>query len=262
MAIQELEELFATFQKPEDRAVLEQLLESNQAARDYVTSGADLYKAFGEGDPAALTRVQAKAAEKVTPTTPAAKSAVSTPAFDMTQFETMVDQKAEAKARLIFEQLLGQDVFTSKVTGIVKKTADELAPSIYAISSRNANEIYDIKSAHKDEFGEPLDMTKFNEFLEGNKGKFASLPDSHNAFVAEKRIQNRIALGIREGIVAERSKHVPGGTLGSNTQPGPNMGMANAFVAANKLTKSESERGPAMDQAAAAFRQLQIKHAE
>lgn len=247
MPIPELEDLFALVATPEDRSLFEQILERNQPARDYVESGKELYKAFGEGDPAAVARVATKTRTAAPP-----PPAVTTPSFDMTQFDAQVDKKVKD----IFGQLLETPTFNDRVKGLVKTTADELAPGMYATSSRNANEIYDVKRSHEKEFGSDLDMTKFNEFLEANKGKYATLSDVHNAFVSEDRINIRIAKGVKDGVEAEVSKQVPGTTTSRSTTPS----MADRFVAINK-TKTESDRGEVLNDAARAFRQLRQQSA-
>jgi hypothetical protein len=260
MAIQELDDLFGMLATPEDKLQFEQILERNKAAQDQVKSSMELHRAFVDGDSAAIRRLEQNKptiqnsmtiTPTAVPTTP--PPAVTSPAFDMTKLDELVEQRT----RSLFDQLLKTDTFNTAVKGLVKTTADELAPNMYSTASRTANEIYDIKSAHKDEFHAPLDMTKFNEYLTTNQGKFATLTDSYNSFVNEERVQARIKQGIQEGVAAERSNQVPGGTLGKSTIPS----MADRFVAVNK-TKFDEARGQGLDQAAQAFRRLQVAHTE
>jgi hypothetical protein len=266
MPIQELDELFARIATPEDKAQIEQILERNADAQEYMKSGVELYKAFVDGDRTTIDRLGERAAARPperktssssssspsssSPTT----SPVSTPAFDMTKVEELVNQRTNA----LLQQLLETDTFATKVTGLVKKTADELAPNIYATSSRNANEIYDIRHSHEKEFGQPLDITKFNEFLTPNQGKFATLTDSYNAFVNEDRIQVRIKQGVKEEREKERlaEMQTPGNTLGKSPAT-----MADRFVMMNQ-TKMDNSRGDMLDQAAQALRRMQVQRVE
>jgi hypothetical protein len=265
MAIQELDDLFGLLATPEDKAQLERILTTNQQVLDQVKSSMELHRAFVDCDRAAIQRLEAakptiQNSMTITPTPVPAAAATTTspaspasPAFDMTKLDELVEQRT----RSIFDQLLKTDTFNSAVKGLVKTTADELAPNMYSTASRTANEIYDIKSAHKDEFHSPLDMTKFNEYLETNKGKFSTLTDSYNSFVNEERVQARIKQGIQEGLVAERSTQVPGGTLGKSKTPS----MADMFVAVNK-TKFDDARGTGLDQAAQALRNTRLARTE
>ena len=65
-----------------------------------------------------------------------------------------------------------------------------------------SDDLATIRDDHREEFGEKLDRDSFKKFVDEAKGKYATLRDAHNSFVSEKRIEKRIADGIKE-----QSKH-------------------------------------------------------
>lgn len=261
MAIQELDELFAMLATPEDRATFESLLERAPAAKDRITTSEDLTRSLLDGDTAAAARIEARKAAAARQPTAQATPPPAAAQFDKTQFDSMVDAKVRELIPAILKGEYESPNFNDRVKGLVRTTADELVPGLISRTTRTADEIFQIRSAHKEETGKPLDTAALTTFIEdaAKTGKtYGSYVDAYNDYVKEDRINARIAKGIAEGVAAHPkvAPQIPGTTLGTSTT------MAGAFMRANPLTKNAAERGTAIDQGAQALVQMRTSRTQ
>jgi hypothetical protein len=246
MAIPELEELMALLADPNDRAAFEQILGRNSALADRTKASNNLYSAYVDGDQAALAAEEAKLRRTpaVVRNGPQVVSQAQT--FDAATIDQMLQSKLDA--------IFGAEDFTKRVSGIVKKTAEEIGPVWKAESTRSMDEIYTIRRNHEREFGKELDTKVLSTFIDEQKTKgksYSSYVDAYNDFANEDRVQHRITKGIADGLAAQATNNVPGASL-SRVNP-----LAPKFMREGPV---DTSRGAGLDSAAKAFRQLQNSH--
>lgn len=239
-----------------DKAEFERLLEKNDAAAKRMSSSNDLYNAFITGDPEAQARAEAAAKTQAPPPARTQTPAVLT---DGPKQVTNADTFNEARLASLLDtklaEIFGTENFTKKVNTLVEAKANELAPNLYAKAIQNSDELYSVRRSHEREFGTELDSAKFSQFLADNpEQRQVSLTKAHDAFVTEERIQARIAKGIADGKALAETNNVPGASLSRNNP------LAPRFM--RDVTPADQARGPALDQAAKAFRQLQNSHVQ
>ncbi len=263
MPIKELEDLLGTVTDAADRAMLETILERNPETQRLTIEQRELYRALVDGDSAAIGRIEqreaaaraAAAARTQTATSATTTQQPSSVAFDLAQLEAAVTRTMMEKFR---PQLETQQSYIEEVaTRAAQAVADKLGPQLLAQATNTADSIYSIRSSHQAEFGEPLDTTKFTEYLDApeNKNRYASLAAAHDAFVQQRRIDKKIADGVAAGVAARDTTEVPGTTLAGSDS------MAARFVAKNAAAGGTA-RGEGLDAATKAFRELRRSHVE
>lgn len=259
MPIKELEDLLATITDPADRATMETIFERNPDTRQQAIEQRNLYRAFVDGDTQAITDIEQQQREATARAMAAARQTTGTGTSTGSSVGLTLDQILAETTKLMdtrFKpELEKQSTYIEEVaTRAAQKIADQLGPRLLAESIGTADTVYSIRSSHQAEFGEPLDMTKFNEFVDANKGSYSSLTAAHDAYVQQKRIDKRIAEGVAEGIAAHETTDVPGTTVaGANS-------MLSRFVSKNSAMGGAA-RGEGLDAATKAFRDLRSKHA-
>ena len=91
--------------------------------------------------------------------------------------------------------------YRSEIAGTTLKLADDLA---------------NIRENHREEFGERLDRNAFEKFVNDQKAAgvgYKDLTAAHDAFVADKRVEKKIAEGVAAGVKQKTSAmEVPGQT--------------------------------------------------
>ena len=199
-------------------------------------------KAAAEAKAAADAAAAARAMTTTT-TTPAATSTsapVDTKAL-LAELSTMLDARLKA--------------LTEKVV-----TTDKLPESEGKLLTRTLKlslEMAQIESTHEKEFGEQLDLDKFNGWYEEQRkagSSYGSVPQAYNAYVAERRIDAKIKAGIAEGLKAKASSTaVPAQTTSQALAPAQQIlrdarkptateGKSNAVKAAERLAALQQER--------------------
>lgn len=237
-----------------DRQALAEIISRNDAGGKRMAASDNLYNAFITGDPAAQARAEAEA--KATP--PPARTNVPAVLADGPRTVPNSETFNEAKFASLFDQkmneLFSADNFKKTVSTLVEQKANELAPNLYAKAMQNSDELYSVRNSHFREFGTELDSTKFSQFLADNpEQRQVSLTKAHDAFVTEERVQARIAKGIADGRAQDQTNNVPGASLSRPNQIRPNF---------MRETSGEATRGPSLDSATKAFRQLQNSHVQ
>src|ERR1035437_3237148 len=254
MPIKELEDLYATITDPADQAAMDAILERNPNAKVLAIEQRNLYKAFVEGDSTEINRLDQQQREVAAR---AAATARNNPnpsaAIGLTLDQIMAATTKQFDERFK-PQLEAQHGYIEEVAErAAKKIADELGPRLLAQSIGTADTIYSIKSGHQAEFHEPLNMGKFNEFVEANKSRYPSLTEAHDAYVQQLRIDKQIKDGVAAGVAAHDTNDVPGTTLAKSDS------MAARFVAKN-VAMAGTARGDGLDAATNAFRALRGSH--
>jgi len=113
-----------------------------------------------------------------------------------------------------------------------------------------SDEIFTLRTRHRNDYGEELDTKAVEKFMEANPGKFASLTATYEAFTEAKRIKKLEDAAFARGQAARQTSDVPGTSL-------PSSPVASMFVKSNPMnTGTAAARGDALDAAAQAFRQL------
>lgn len=252
MAFEELDDLLNTFAEADRSAMREILTRNNDGAAELARRNT-VFKAFVDGDQAAIDKVTAQgpgvpkpgATTPPTPTTP--PSPVSSPAFDL----------AALDARLTS---LRTD-FETATESRIKTLETKLAEAEQRAVSRAAylsSEIYEIMDSHRTEFGKNIDRGAFEKYVNDNQGKFTSLRAAHDAFVSEERLENRAKKRADEIVAAHQTSQVPGTSLPTANSPLGQMIRANAKA----TSPVEQGRGTTLDEAAKAFRNLQTGRAQ
>lgn len=238
MAIEELDDLINSFAEA-DRATVKEILERNKDAESRLTSQNTVYKAFVDGDTDAL----AKATKPVTP-------AVTSPTLDLNALDSHLDTWAE--------RLWTSPKFTEAVETRAKTLAEQMSKAAedraVARGAYLSSEIFEIMDSHRGEFGKPLDRPAFEKFVTENAGKFSSLKAAHDAYVGEERVNLRIEKGVKERLAAQQTSEVPGTSLPTSASP---LGVFIRHNAERTGAKDDASRGPAIDSAVKAFRELQ-----
>ncbi len=243
MALEELDGLFADFAEA-DRATVKALLEKNPAAAAKLTQRETVYTAFVDGDTTKLATL----------TAPAAVTTTTTPAVDLADLDRRLDER--------MAKVYDDPRFDTAVERRAKVLAEEAIKasraSIIGAGAEVADQIYQIRSTHKTEFGTELDRSKFDPFFTENAAKYGhNLLLAYNAFVEADRTQKKIDDGIKAGLAAQQTRDVPG-----VSQPGAGT-PAGMFIKSNPMnTGVGAARGDALDAAAAAFRSLSAQRVQ
>lgn len=236
MAIEELDDLLNSFAEA-DRATVKEILGRNKDAESRLTSQNTVYKAFVDGDTKAL-------ANATTPT-------VTSPTLDLTQLDSHLETWSD---RLWTSPKFTEAVETRAKT-LAQTMVKEAEDRAVARSAYVSDELYSIRAAHAREFGEEMDSKAFETFVKDNTGKYASLTAFHDAMVSEKRIEARVKKGVKEALSAQQTSEVPGTSLPTSPTP---LGQLIRHNMERTGAKDDASRGPAIDSAAKAFRELQV----
>lgn len=121
---------------------------------------------------------------------------------------------------------------------------------------RLSHDIARIENNHEKEFGEQLDLDKFNAWYEEQKktgANFGTVPKAYDVYVQERRVEAKIKLGIEEGIKQKQSSTgVPAVTTSVALSPAQQVlhdarktettGESNAQKAARRLAELARSR--------------------
>lgn len=214
MALEELDELLATFAEA-DRPAAREMLTRNPNASSRLKTQETVYKAFVDGDPVALATAAAAAG---TPPAVVQPPPASTPALGIDL--AALDARLDGFRKNMFES----PEFTTAVETRAKAIADAqiaaVTPNLIGRGAKIADTIATIRESHIKEFGEPLDSAKFEEFYAKDGAMYGNdLVKSHAAFVMQKRTDKQIADGIAAGLAARATNDVPGTSLPASDSP-------------------------------------------
>ena len=251
----ELDEL-VSMTAADDATTLRDILARNPTLKTALDSRQVVYKAFVDGDQAALdaaTRAQATRTTTAasTVTSPAATSAA---ALTLDQLDAELDKRMVGRFKTFTESPEFTTAVETRAEARAKQLLEASTETILGTAAKTSDTIYQIRRSHEKEFGKELDTTAFTTYLDANKGKFISLEAAHDAFVQEDRITKRIADGVVAARAAEQTSDVPGTSLPSAQTP------LGAMIRANPASKDAGDRGTGIDAAVKAFRQLQSSH--
>ena len=245
----ELDELVALTQA-DDATALRDILARNPTLRTALDSRQTVYKAFVDGDEAAIT---AAAASRATSTTQqqATTTQAAAASFDISQLDAELDKRFTSR----FTQFAASPEFATAVETRAEARAKAILEAersnILGAAASTSDQIYTIRRSHEHEFGKELDTTAFSAYLTANDGKFVNLAAAHDAFVQEERITARIDKGVKEKLASQQTSEVPGSSLPTAQSP------LGAMMRANPMNKDMAARGDGLDAAAKAFRALQ-----
>lgn len=121
---------------------------------------------------------------------------------------------------------------------------------------RMSHDIARIENNHEKEFGEQLDLDKFNTWYEEQKkagANFGTIPKAYDFYVQERRVEAKIKLGIEEGVKQKQSSTaVPAVTTSVALSPAQQVlhdarktettGESNAQKAARRLAELAKSR--------------------
>ena len=155
----------------------------------------------------------------------------------------------------LFDKKLGNisETIKSQVDEVVKERGDKLFNDVLAVSMRNTRELIQVENRYREDFKEPLDENKLNEFIneQGKKGtRYATVTDAYNAFTADKYVAKRVEDGVRDGLKnAQSGQHLPGVTPTASRGPvailqsrRANDGGAGGETAVSRAGKALAER--------------------
>ena len=285
MALEELDELLNTLTEP-DRPAMREMLTRNPGLASQLSNQQTIYRAFVDGDPAAVAAAAARStatgmATNMTNTNPAATDPAATtasthatvpPNLTLDQLNTLLNERISG--------IYSSPQFAAAVEARAKEIATQQFNSergnLIGAGAEVADQLYSIRATHSREFNEELDSGKFKEFFLQNGSRYGNqLLPAYDAFVSERRIQARIDKGISEGLAARATSDVPGGAVPTTNNPiGPNFvdysmrrvgsvatpaGVAAGNVDAAAANNSNPAVAgiPDVEQAASAFRALQ-----
>ncbi len=242
MALEELDGLFSDITEA-DRATIKSILERNPSAASRLSQRETVYSAFVDGDVDKLAGVTATA-QTVTqqPTT-----TVSSPAaVDMADLDRRLDER--------MGKIWDDPRLNERVEARAKAIAEQIALEAENCAGRRSaylsDEIFTLRSRHREEYGKDLDRVGFEKFVNDNTGKYGSLTTAYEAFTETDRIQKIKDEAFKAGQAARATTEVSG-----VSQPGSTV--ASMFLKSNPMnTGVAASRGDALDAAAAAFRQL------
>lgn len=181
-------------------------IEGNPALKAKVDKAQELYGYYaGEDDDPPPVRSQ----QDPPPARQQDPPAVRDNPFDLKSIERMLDTKLGTVNQTI-ETKLGE---------MVTARGNELVNNAVKISLQRADELNRIYARHQNDFNEPFDSAKFNEFLESDAGKaggYKTITSAYEAWVGpratEKEVDRRVAAKL-----AERSGTGVGSTPGPST---------------------------------------------
>ena len=240
---------------PEEQAVLRAKIDANPTLVAQDKKSAEIYSIYaGEIDEPAAPVVAAPATVTPAATTPSATAAPTAPSASTAGAEFAA---LTAKLDTLSATLTGQLDQIKKdfvpVSELPKYRADMLAASIKA-----ADDIMQVRFAHRNEFGTDLDRDAFEKFVNEQQAagvRFKDMKSAHDTFVADKRVANTVATQVAEQVKQKMSAAtVPGQTQTVALSPAQQVlkkaregakggdGKSNAMVAAAKLAQLQRAR--------------------
>jgi hypothetical protein len=197
----------------------------------------------------------------------AAKAAADKAAADKAAADKAeADRRAAAAAPAATDNkaILGElsNLLTTRFSEFEKKvvTIDKLPQyegELLAKTLRLSHDISRIESNHEKEFGEQLDLDKFNTWYDEQKkvgAAYGSVAKAYDVFVGDRRIEAKIKAGVEEGVKAKLSStSVPAQTMTESLSPAQTVlrearkttaseGKSNAVKAAERLAQLQKER--------------------
>lgn len=177
------------------------------------------YRGFEEG-----TETPAAAAPVVH--TPAVPSAAVVTAPPVVTPPVAAAPSADNKAIMDLLTGINKRLDTVVTADQIPKLGADMVNSAVERALKQSNELAVIRETHREEFGEKLDTVAFEKFVNDNqdattkRNKYATLTDAYNGMVGEKRIANKIATGVADGIKQKTSAStVPGQTQTTSLSP-------------------------------------------
>lgn len=251
----DLDDLLNTFAEA-DRPAARQMFERNPAAATLAATQRTVYRAFVDGDPAAMT-----AAASTTTTSPAATTTappvVTAPPAAVSLTLDQINALLDARVGKVYTSPEFKAAVTAEAKAIADAQVAAATPQIIGRSAELSDTISAIHQAHFREFSEPLDSAKFKEFFTANGPGYGNdLQKSYAAFVQEKRTAKQIADGIAAGLAARETANVPGTALPTSNNPqGPNFVQYN-LDRMGTVAAPDPARVADVDKAAQAFAQM------
>jgi hypothetical protein len=247
----ELDELINSFSES-DRETARALLERNASVQSRLASRETVYRAFVDGDPAAVTAA-AQQQQAITPAVaaqPISASAAPSPAsITLDQITTLLNERI----RGVYSAPEFTSAVESRAQAIATSALAAERASLIGQGAEIADQLYSIRASHSREFGEELDSAAFKTFFQSSGTRYGNqLQPAYDAFVGEKRIAKREADAFARGQAAAATTNVPGSTL---TATGPNSSPLSAFIDHNVRTITPNATAPSADadKAAQAF---------
>lgn len=205
-ALDELEKIL-------DQKVMAKVRQNPQALKEMV----DLY--YSDSDDEPTTQPAAAAARRSEPAAPAA--AVSSSSFDMGSFEAMLDKKLGNLDERV------KTAASAAVDERVKTAGEQLIQETTARTIRATDELQRIYRRHEKDFGEELDSSAFDTFLQEQLKagtRYASMTKGYEDFTRDKRtakeVETKVADGVREQLKTRATtQEVPGVTPASARSP-------------------------------------------
>lgn len=214
MALEELDELLATFAEA-DRPAAREMLTRNPNASSRLKTQETVYKAFVDGDPVALATAAAAAG---TPPAVVQPPPVSTPALGIDL--AALDARLDGFRKNMFESPEFTTAVEARAKTIAEAALATARPQLIGQGAELADEIASIRESHRAEFNEPLDSVKFKEFFGANAAQYGNkLSAGYAAFVADKRLEKIKADSFAAGQAAAATSNVPGTSLPASDSP-------------------------------------------
>lgn len=130
----------------------------------------------------------------------------ASPLADLKDIDALIDRKVN-------ERLTAGKYLTGEEAA---KAKTEIMTGSLAL----ADDYAEIREQHREEFGERLNRPDFEKFVKDTPNKFGTLKAAHDAFVNEKRIEQRVEKGVAEALKLKTSqKDVPAQTTSSALSP-------------------------------------------
>jgi len=173
-------------------------LEANATLKTRITRGEEL-RSFYDGD-----EVPAVADPPATVEPPARTAPAGTGGqFDLSAIERMLDTKLATINTTI----------ETKIADVVKTRGDELVNNAVKIAVQRTDELSRIYIEHNQNYSEPFDSSKFNEYLEANKDKgFRTIRQAYDAWVSPRAMEREVDKKVKEKLAAQSGPNVPGTT--------------------------------------------------
>lgn len=118
----------------------------------------------------------------------------------------------------MFDRKLGNidERIKTQIETAVKPLGQELFNNAVSVSMRNTRELIHVENRHEKDFGEALDETKFNDFVNNaktNGRNFSTVREAYDAYTAPRYTEKQIKDGVEEGLRQRSSgQNLPGST--------------------------------------------------
>lgn len=174
-------------------------IEGNAALKTRVARGDELRSYYDGDEPPPVQQQQQQNDPPPVRTAPPGTGGT----FDLGAIERMLDTKLGTINTTI----------DTRIAEVVKTRGDELVNNAVKIAVARTDELSRIYIEHNQNFGEPFDSAKFNEYLEANKDKgFRTIRQAYDTFIGPRAEERRVDQKVKERLAAESGKNVPGTT--------------------------------------------------